>query len=329
MKKVISLIMILILYIFSTSSYAAVLDTIDITVDKKTVMPGEEIKLDINFGKELSAYTFDIAYDNKIFDFVSVAQGDAKISTDKVTVTFNAKTNLRKSMSIIFKAKEDITSTNPTEFTVVGNSFIGPSDDIVYDDITVPIVKNIIVEPEYIEYSLNFTHEGNIIPEEEKDVKLSIISKMGRYYEHARLIVEATKPDGANVELIGINEEENVKQDLIKSGWGDPQGYEIGGKNYSQILNLKALFSKEGEYTLTFKLIDRDNSDSIISEKQYKIMAQKEKIEEPVLEPSNNTTINELPKKLPKTGFNLYIPYMIVIGILVLAIIYYNKKRKN
>lgn len=329
MKKAISLFIFLIIYIFSVNSYAATLDTIDITVDKKTVMPGEEIKLNINFGKELSAYTFDIAYDNKIFDFISANQGEAKVSEDKVTVTFKDKANTKENMSIIFKAKEDITSTNPTELTVVGNGFIGTSEDIVYEDITVPMVKNVIVEPEYIEYSLNFTHEGKIIKGEEKDVKLSIISKMGRYYEHARLIVEATKPDGANVELIGINEEENVKQDLIKSGWGDPQGYEIGGKNYSQVLNLKALFSQEGEYTLTFKLIDRENSDTIISEKQYKIMVQEEKTEAPVLEPPNNTVVNELPKKLPKTGFNLYIPYMIVIGLLVLAIIYYNKKRKN
>ena len=41
------------------------------------------------------------------------------------------------------------------------------------------------------------------------------------------------------------NNEENVKQDIIQSGWGNPQGYEIGGKDFSQVLNLKAIFSLE------------------------------------------------------------------------------------
>lgn len=328
-RLVIYAILSLILF-WTTNCYALTLDTINITVNKTTIKPGSEIKLNVNFGTQLEAYTFDIAYDNKIFEFVSVDGGIADDVQDKVTVKFQDKDNLRENMSIIFKAKDDITTSNPTEFTVVGKDLTGKDGNIIYDDITTPMVKNVLVEPEYVKYLLNFTHEGEIIKDEEKDVKLSILSTMGEYYEHARLIVEATKPEGAIVKLTGINEEENVEQDLIKSGWGDPQGYEIGGKNYSQVLNLKALFNKEGEYTLTFKLIDRDDSDEVIAEKEYKIKVLAEATKAPL--PAQNEVANsvvQVPKTLPKTGFNYYVPIIIVMVIITLGIIYYNKKSKK
>lgn len=339
MKKITSLAGILILFMtlfFSVNSYAASLDTISISTDKTTIRPGSEVKLTINFGVELGAYTFDIAYDNKIFDFVSVDGGEANDTKDKVKVTFYDTRSPRENMSIIFRAKEDITSSNPTEFTVVGNGLSTADVSVVYDDITTPMVKNVTVEPEFVDYKINLTHTGEIIKGEAKDMKLSYSSSMGRFYEHARLIAEATTPSGATVKLTGINEEENAEQDIIKSGWGDPQGYKIGGKDFSQVLNLKALFSDEGEYTITLRLIDRDNSDNAISENQFKftVLAQattnqeETKTEVPPTTTQNNTQ-TQTPKVLPKTGLNIYIP----IGIAMIAIIslgvYYNTKNKK
>ncbi len=345
MKKVINLTLVLILFItlfFTINSYAISLDTISVETDKTNIKPGEEVKLTINFGTELGAYTFDIAYDNKIFDFVSVEGGTANDTTDKVNVVFYDKTNSRKNMSIIFKAKDNIMSSNPTELTVVGRGLTNKDDSISYDDITTPIVKNIIVEPEYVDYDINLSYVGELVKSVEKDMKLSFSSRMGRFFEHARLIAEATTPEGATIKLTGINNEENVKQDIIQSGWGDPQGYKIGGKDFSQVLNLKAIFSSEGEYTILLKLIDRDNSDSIISEKQYKFNV----LSQAPTQESGNTTVGaienvtttntpktntqtQLPTKLPKTGFNIYVP-MIIVLILILGIsVYYNIENKK
>mgnify|MGYP002509206929 CR=1 FL=1 len=51
-----------------------------------TVRPGQEVKLTINFADALGAYTFDIGYDNNIFNYVSVDGGTANPGADKVGV---------------------------------------------------------------------------------------------------------------------------------------------------------------------------------------------------------------------------------------------------
>ena len=357
MKKIVSILVIFALLttlIFTVSSKAVALDAINVDVDKTTVRPGEEVKLTINFGVQLGAYTFDIAYDNKIFDYVSVDGGTPNDTTDKVKVVFHDSTggtNPRENMSIIFRAKSDITTSNPTELTVTGEGFSSPDTHVTYDDITTPIVKNITVEPEYKDYTINLEYTGDIIKSEEKDMTLSYSSSMGRYYEHARLIAEATTPSGANVKLIGIEANTKAEEDIIQSGWGDPQGYKIGGKDVSQVLNVKALFSDVGEYTITLKLIDRDNSDSIIAEKEFSFTAieQQAQVTPPetttptvpgtetptpeneitnVETEQNQQVVNEQkPTQLPKTGYNVYLPMIAIVISLCSFGFYYNKKK--
>ena len=357
MKKAISLIVIfaIILTFFLTGiTYATSLDSLSVNIDKTTVRPGQTVKLTINFGVVLGAYTFDIAYDNNIFDFVSVDGGTENNTGDKVRVTFYDATNGRDNMSIVFKAKEGITTSNPTELTVTGEGLANKDATITYDDILTPIVKNITVEPEYQDYVLKLEHTGDIIINKETDMKLSYSSSMGRYYEHARLIAEATTPEGGNVKLTAIEAITRAEEDIIQSGWGDPQGYKIGGKDFSQVLNVQALFTKAGNYTITLKLIDRDNSDSVIAQKQFSFTATEETTEivppaeepetppttetpeqtetpkEPTKQPTTNnqqTTTQQKPTTLPKTGENIYVPLTILLIGLASAIVYYNKKK--
>ena len=92
MKKIISIFTILTIIaiaIFSTNVFAAALDTIDVKVDKTTVRPEEEVKLTVEFGQPLGAYTFDISYDNKIFDYVSAEGGTANDTGDKIKVVYH------------------------------------------------------------------------------------------------------------------------------------------------------------------------------------------------------------------------------------------------
>ena len=333
MKKIVSLIVVFLLLmtlILTGSSYAASLDTIKINVDKTTVRPGEEVKLTINFGTQLGAYTFNIAYDNNIFDYVSVDAGTANDTTDKVIVVFHDSTggaNPRENMTITFKAKSDITTSNPTEFTVTGEGLANADATVTYDDITTPLVENVTVEPEYKDYVINLEYTGNIKKDEEKDMKLSYSSTMGHYYEHARLVAEATTPTGASVKLTGIDETTGVTQDIIESGWGDPQGYKIGGKDVEQVLNLKALFTEDGEYTVTFKLIDRDNSDAIISQRQFSFKVGEEQ-QVPPTEESTEKPV-EKPTELPKTGNDIYIPMGILMAGLIGFGLYYNKEENK
>lgn len=341
MKKIIRIfimITLLSVLIFVGNSYAVALDTIDVQTSKTTVRPGEEVKVSINFGQALGAYTFDIAYDNNIFDYVSAEGGTANNTGDKVKLTFydtTGGTNPRNDMNVTFRAKADITTSNPTEFLVTGEGLANPDASVQFDDITTPIVKNVTVEPDYQDYVLKLEHTGEIVKDEEKAMSLSYASPMGHYYEHARLVAESTTPAGATVQLLA-NDQSNLEHDIIQSGWGDAQGFKIGGKDVLQSLQTRAIFNQAGDYTITLKLIDRDNSDQVISQASFAFTVQE--IATPVPPQTNEPTANETPeveevkpeetpKKLPKTGSNLYIPIIVVLMVLVSSYVYYNKKK--
>lgn len=350
MKKLISIfsaIALLSLFIFPTNIYAVKLDSVEVTTDKTIVRPSEEVNLTINFGQSMGAYTANVAYDNNIFEYVSVDGGTANDTTDKVIVTFYDTTggsSPRENMSITFRAKSGITTSNPTELTVTLEGLSNSDASVTYEDITTPIVKNITVEPEYQDYVLNLEHSGEIVKEEEIPMTLSYSSTMGRYYEHARLIAESTTPTNATVKLLATDESD-LEHDIIQSGWGDAQGFEIGGANVAQVLQTRAVFSDAGDYTITLKLIDRDNSDQIISSETFSftvldeattVTPSDETTEEEITTQEEETTISEetteditetTPETLPKTGSNIYAPIIVALSVCISLCVYYNSKK--
>lgn len=338
MKKFISIITIfsiLSILIFSTSIYAASLDTLTVDIDKTTVEPGKQVKLTVNFGQTLGAYTFNFAYDKNIFEYVSVDGGTANDTTDKVIVTYYDSTggnNPRSNMSITFKAKENITTSNPTEFLVTAEGLANADASVTYDDITTPITKNVTVEPKYEDYKIKLDYTGDIIKEEAKEMEISYSSAMGRYYAHARLIASSTSPEGAEVKLLA-NDTAGLEFDLLENGWGDAQGSEIGGKDVKQTLDVRGVFSKEGKYTITLKLIDRDNSDTVIAEETFNLDVKAEATAEEEEENKNevnNSAEGEAekePTELPETGIDVYGPIALVLIVLGASYVYYIKRK--
>lgn len=352
MKKIISIISLIMLslLVFSGNVFATPLNSVTVDTDKTIVRPGEEVKVTVNFGEQLGAYTVSVAYDNKIFDYVSAEGGTANDTSDKVKVVFHDSTggtSPSQTMSVTFRAKANLETSNPTEFSITAEGLSSPDTSVTYDDITTPIVKNVTVEPQYEDYKIELTYSGNIVKEEEKEMKLSYSSSMGRFYEHARLIAEVTKTAGGTVQLIGTDTSQ-LEHDIIQSGWGDAQGYKIGGKDVSQVLNVRAKFGEVGDYSITFKLIDRDNSDSVIAQETFDFTVSDNTTitppaEEPAIptapektpnvqEPSTTeeiTTTEEKPTTLPKTGIDLYAQIaitLIVLVVLCLIIRQINKK---
>ncbi len=352
MKKIVSLIAILMIIsvaVFTGNVYADQLNSVNVETSKDLVRPGEEVRVNIEFGEALGSYTFDVAYDNSIFEYVSSEGGTPNDTGTKVRVVFydsTGGTNPRTNMSVTFRAKENLTTSNPTEFNITAEGLANSDASVNYDDITTPITKNVTVEPQYIDYTLNLESvNGTLIKGEENEMKLSYSSPMGKYYNKARLIAEST--GAGDVQLIGTDEAQ-LDHDIIESGWGEEQGYAIGGKDVSQVLNVRGIFSEAGDYQITLKLIDRENSDAVIAEKTFDFTVAEqvetlppttggttentpeEEITPPVEVEENvteNTTGNTMPTKLPKTGINIYLPISTILIILTGTIIYYNKKK--
>ena len=153
MKKFVSIITFLVIAfvaIFSLNVYAASLTGINVTTTKTTMKPGENVTVDIDFGEELGAYTFEVAYDNNVFEYVSSEGGTANDTGSKVIVTFydtTGGTSPRSNMSVTFKAKNVTTSTT-TNFSITASGLSNPDASVTYDDITSAIVREVVVEPE-------------------------------------------------------------------------------------------------------------------------------------------------------------------------------------
>ena len=343
MKKIISIlaiITVLTILIFTGNTYAASISSFEVAPDKTTVRPGEEVKVTATFGEALSSYTIKVAYDKNIFDYVSTEGGEANDTTDKVIVSFHdttGGTSPRQNMSVTFKAKGDITTSNPTEFTVTseGMAKVEAGTTTTFDDITTPIVKNVTVEPQYIDYTLKLETTGEIVKGQEKEMTLSYSSPMGHYYEHARLIAEATTPAGATVKLLA-NDITRLEHDIIQSGWGDAQGFKIGGKDVSQTLKVRGIFSDKGDYGITLKLIDRDNSDAVIAQQTFQFNALETATVEPTPNPETKPAVpektdevskEETPTVLPKTGANIYVPVIAILVILIGSCVFFNRNK--
>lgn len=344
MKKLINILtisLVVLASILTIKVSAQPLGTINISTDKQTVHPGENITVNIDFGTELGAYTVDVAYDSNLFEYVSSEGGTENDNGTRIRVYYFDQTggsSPRTNMSVTFKAKENIVTSNPTDFSITAEGLANADASASYDDITIPIIKNVIVEPNYIDYDISLSYTGDIMENKEKEMKLVISSAMGKNYEHVRIIAEVeTKTDGI-VKLLATDNQ-GLEHDIIQSGWGDASGNPIGGVNAIEELNLRGLFSKVGDYAITFKLIDRDNSDAVIVSKTLNVNVKSETIQE---QPENNNQVipptttekgetmveaEKQPEMLPKTGNTIY--GEIILAVLLLSVSYILLRKKD
>lgn len=375
----ITLIIIAMFFILQINVNAASVPLGSVTADlsKEKIAPGEEVTVDIHFGTQLGAYTFDVAYDNSIFDFVSAEGGTENDNGTRIRVTYydsSGGTNPRESMSVTFRAKASLESTNPTDFSITAEGLANADASQEYDDITTPIKKSITVEPNYVDYTIALNYDGNIIFNEEKEMELITSSSMGRNYDHVRMVVEVLeKPsDNATVKLLAT-ERTRAEVDLITDGWGEPTGYELGGRDAEQILDIRGLFSEVGNYRIKVSLLDKDSSDAEIASQEFSISVSDNSViddennnnnsgtgnentgnneennngsnngnnnennQNGNIENGNNTSINEngetsndeLPENLPKTGNTVYGYVFAVIAVLCTSyIVLKNNKKK-
>lgn len=351
-NKVILFLMIILvsLGLLNINTYAASMENFKIELDKTTIHPEENVNVKLDFGQFVGSYTFNFEYDNKLLEFVSASDGTSNNTGDKVIVVYHYDNNgtPAEELNVVFRAKAGIVTSNPTEINITASGLANADASERYDDITTPITKQLVVEPIYEDYAINLNYTGEILANTPKQMTASITSRLGKPYEHVRLIAEATAPEDANVKLIGIDEN-NLEQDITQSGWGADAGYSIGGINVNQTLNLTGTFTKKGAYTIKFKLVDRDDSDHVIAEKSidFNVVEAVAPTQTPsptqapsvtptptqvpsptkIENPTQTPTKEEKPKEIPKAGFNVYIIALGAIGALVLAYIGIARKK--
>lgn len=338
MKKIVSIIaifLVLFLLTFTINIYAQGLDNLQITTDKTTVHPGETVTLNVNFGQEMGSYDATIDYDENLLEYVSIVGGTANNTGTQVIVSYHYNQGASEppvsQMSVTFKAKEDKITSNPTDLSIT-LSGLGKPDATPVDSPDSPTIKNLIVEPIYVDYDIALNYTGEIVPNEEKNMELVISSSMGKNYEHTRIIAEVVAPEGQNVKLLAIDND-SLEHDIVLSGWGTADGDPLGGKNVVKKLSTRGIFSGYGDYTLTFKIINRDNSDEVIASKAINISVKEPQVVPPTnneqVPPTveNNKPVEKAPSTLPKTGNTIYLSILPIITILVVAYLALRKKK--
>lgn len=278
--RIFSITLFLVMFMFIQDTYAVSLNTFDVQISKNLVRPGEEVTVQVNFGEALKAYTVKIAYDDNIFDYVSSEGGTAVNTFDKIIMSYGdteMPVEARGSVSVTFRAKSSLTTTNPTNFVVTSDNMKNADGSMIYDPITTGFTKDLIVEPEYEDYEIKLTHIDTIVKGKPIDMILSYSSAMGRPYAHARLVAEVAT-SGGTAQLLGTDQSDS-EHDIIQDGWGAVEGYEIGGKGITQELHVRAIFSDIGDYTITLKLIDKENGDTVIAQRSFPFTAVDEQIQ--------------------------------------------------
>ncbi len=346
MKKIlITLFVFLFFTTIYTSVFAAPLTTITTDTSLSTVKPGEEITVNVNFGQDLGAYTVDIAYDNNLFDYISSTGGTSNDNGDRVRLFFfdnTGGTAPSNSMSVTFRAKSNLINTNPTNFSITANGMANADASVTFDDITTPIEKNITIRPDYVPYTFDLLYTAPIETNVAENMQLNLNSSLGESFSNTRIIAEAITPTGATVNLMATDATTSTDFDLLTDGWGSTAGDSIGGLNVSKQLTMMGTFSEAGNYTLTFKLIDKNNSNTILAENSFNLNVS-DVSTTPTTPPTTttpetttpeDTTEQTMPENLPKTGTSIYeyiIPILLILIVFTagLSKIYFSKKQNR
>lgn len=342
-KKILTFIITLLIttFLLQIKIYAASipLNSVNVTTSKSTIAPGEEVKVTIDFGTDLGAYTFDIAYDNNIFEYVSSEGGTENDNGTRVRVTYydsSGGSNPRTNMSVTFKAKESLVTTNPTNFSITAEGLANSDASQEYDDITIAVEKEVTVQPRYEQYELSLNYSGKIVENEGKEITLLTTSSLGENYDNVMLKAEVTsKPENSNLKLTAVNEL-SQEVDILQDGWGSTTGYALGGKDVNHELKMTANFDMIGEYKIKFSILDKDTSDKLIVEKEFTINVVDENTtnndenntegngENSEENNVNNGQNNEnkqneesLPEELPKTGMTQYGIIAAMLSVLI------------
>ena len=352
-------IFILLFLSIQINSFGESLENLKNDIDKSVVHPKEEVTLKIDFGRLLREFEINIAYDKNLFLYYS-ANKDINLydNGDVVTLTYPTMSSKEaiSEIEIIFKAKKEITTTNPTDLKVTLQNMKDSLTNELIENPLLPIEKELVVEPVYKDYQFFLEHDDRLTPNKEINMKLILKSDMGQIYQNAKIYATITSEKESEVQ-INATDLLGKEYNILEEGWGGENGESIGGENISKELNLNTIFSDSGNYKITFELKDLNNSDFVIASQKFNLkvedevqtlnsinktdnikienMAQnKETIssEETKLKENKISSTNEIiykPSTLPKAGGTIYFLILPSIGILILIYCIFKKKDEN
>ena len=173
-----------------------------------------------------------------------------------------------------------------------------------------------------IDTTLHFdiSYTGEVKVNEEKKATIILAGENTPVHTNVRVKVDIegpAKPKVLATDSLG------TEIDIATEGyWGPETGFTVGG-TFSNETPIRATFTKKGNYTITLTLIDVQNANNILAQKEFVIQVTED---EPTLNEEvniiTNEIVNEPVPELPKTGTSLteYVIYIVILfGVIYLG----------
>lgn len=363
MRKVLIKTSFIILFFISIqfNCFAATLENLDIEIDKKVVHPDENVTIKIDFGRILSEFEINIAYDKNLFQYYS-SNKDINLynNGDIITIIYPTMSTTEpiSEIEVTFKANKSITTSNPTDLKItLQNMKDGLTNEIIENPL-LPTEMKVVVEPIYKQYNFFLEYDEKISSNKDTNMKLKLKSDMGQAYSNTKIYATVTSDTEGEAKITAtdiLGKEYNI----LEEGWGGENGEQIGGSNVLKELNLKSKFSDSGKYKITFELRDLNNEEFIIASQSFNVI-----VEDDLTQSLNNSnlvtnqsgnlvsssqgnnmsnetsnifnnitntsnTIEYKPTTLPKAGSTIYFLILPIGGILILIYCIFKKKDEN
>ena len=176
-------------------------------------------------------------------------------------------------------------------------------------------------------YEFELQYEGNILKNKEKEAVVILKGTQAPPYTNVRVKVEVKGP--TLPKLIAIDSNGN-QIDIAKEGyWGPVAGFGVGG-DFENKTPIKATFSEEGEYTITLKLVDVANANTVLLSKtiQLQVFEDEEGNLNPDIPTQKEETTDTKVEELPKTGISIgeYVGYSLIFIAGIYLVIKWKKK---
>ena len=160
-------------------------------------------------------------------------------------------------------------------------------------------------------YEFNLEYEGTIVVNEPKDGVVTLTGTNGTPYTNVR--VEAKQLSGPDTATVYAYDENGNKIDITDdSAWGPPSGFAIGG-TFSNETKITATYPKAGTYVTRLSLIDLNNSNAVITSKDFTVtVAEKAPTQNNVVNDANNVVV-----EIPQTGVSIWTYLIFAAGVII------------
>lgn len=169
-------------------------------------------------------------------------------------------------------------------------------------------------------YVFNLNYQGEIKKNVQKDATVTLTGTNATPYTNVRIKIDLISGP-ATPELLATDSA-GTTYNLAQIGyWGPPSGFAVGG-TFTNETPIKATYPEAGIYVSRLSLIDLNNSNAVITSKEFTVTVTDES---QVIENVENANVeNNVIEEIPQTGVSIW-TYIVVAIALIVAILYARK----